>query len=152
MLAKDKKSYKIYIYGGVKMLLLSLLNDEEKGYFIDLLLKIIAFDGKVTPDDEQSIINTFQSELGEYKYQSSDKTFEELLEYFKEKSKVVKNIVLLNVFNVSLFDEWYSAEEHFMIEKVQENLGITEKKGLELKRLVYAARDLRERVKRVISE
>ena len=118
------------------MLLLSLLNNEEKGYFIDLLLKIIAFDGKVTPDDEQSIINTFQSELGEYKYQSSDKTFEELLEYFKEKSKVVKNIVLLNVFNVSLFDEWYSAEEHFMIEKVQENLGITEKKGLELKRLV----------------
>lgn len=134
------------------MLLLSLLNDEEKGYFIDLLLKIIAFDGKVTPDDEQSIINTFQSELGEYKYQSSDKTFEELLEYFKEKSKVVKNIVLLNVFNVSLLDEWYSAEEHFMIEKVQENLGITEKKGLELKRLVYATRDLRERVKRVISE
>ena len=117
------------------MLLLSLLNDEEKGYFIDLLLKIIAFDGKVTPDDEQSIINTFQSELGEYKYQSSDKTFEELLEYFKEKSKVVKNIVLLNVFNVSLLDEWYSAEEHFMIEKVQENLGITEKKGLELKDL-----------------
>lgn len=134
------------------MLLLSLLNDEEKGYFFDLLLKIIAFDGKVTPDDEQSIINTFQSELGEYKYQSSDKTFEELLEYFKEKSKVVKNIVLLNVFNVSLLDEWYSAEEHFMIEKVQENLGITEKKGLELKRLVYATRDLRERVKRVISE
>lgn len=134
------------------MLLLSLLNDEEKGYFIDLLFKVLAADGNLTSDEEQLIISTVEKDLGELKYIPSDKSYEELLEYFKGKSKVVKNIVFVNVFNVSLLDEWYSAEEHFMIEKLQEALGISDKKGLELKRLVYAERDLRERVKRVISE
>lgn len=134
------------------MLLLSLLNEEEKGYFIDLLLKVIDLDGNITPDQEHLIIGTVEKELGEIKHVLSDKNYEQLLDYFKAKSKVVKNIVFVNVFKVSLLDEWYSAEEHFMIERLQEYLGISDKKGLELKRLVYAERDLREKVKRVISE
>jgi hypothetical protein len=82
----------------------------------------------------------------------SELTFDQLLDFFKDKSKVIRNVVFLNVFYVSLTDEWYSAEEHFMIEQVQDRLSISDKKSLELKRLVYAERDLREKVKRVVSE
>jgi hypothetical protein len=134
------------------MLLLSLLKGEEKGYFLDLLLKIIAFDGNISDVEQSNIINSIKNQLGDFGYVPSELTFDQLLDFFKDKSKVIRNVVFLNVFYVSLTDEWYSAEEHFMIEQVQDRLSISDKKSLELKRLVYAERDLREKVKRVVSE
>jgi hypothetical protein len=134
------------------MLLLSLLKGEEKGFFLDLLLKIIAFDGNISDVEQSNIINSIKYQLGDFGYVPSELSFDQLLDFFKEKSKVIRNVVFLNVFYVSLTDEWYSAEEHFMIEQVQERLSISDKKSLELKRLVYAERDLREKVKRVVSE
>ena len=61
-------------------------------------------------------------------------------------------MIFLNLVAASLYDEWYSVEEHFLIEEVQEAFGIDQKKKNELMKLVYAERDLREKTKRAIQE
>jgi hypothetical protein len=61
-------------------------------------------------------------------------------------------LVYLNLVAASLNDDWYSVEEHLLLEKIQEEFQIPEKKRTELFKLVYSERDLREKVKRVISE
>ena len=58
----------------------------------------------------------------------------------------------MNLVATSLNDDYYSVEEHLFLEKIQQAFGISEKKKNELMKLVYSERDLREKVKRVISE
>ncbi|MDD4166632.1 MAG: hypothetical protein PHN29_06385, partial [Endomicrobiaceae bacterium] len=41
--------------------------------------------------------------------------------YFSKTSKPTRNLVLLNLIGASLSDEFYSVEEHFLIEKIQES-------------------------------
>ena len=77
---------------------------------------------------------------------------EKLIEYFSGKSKVTKNLVFYNLIASSLNDEFYSVEEHIVMEKIQEGLEISTKKKNELMRAVYTERDIREKVKRVITE
>ena len=134
-------------------MLLSLLTKEEKGYFIDLLVKLIHADG----DPSQMDLQTFKRmkyEMGEegLKYRMSNLSVDKLIEYFTTKTKATKNLVLLNLIAASLSDEYYSVEEHFLIEQIQEALGISDKRRKELTRFVYQERDLREKVKRTISE
>jgi len=132
---------------------LSLLNKEEKHYFVDFIIKIVSFDGEIS-EFEQQIINRMKGEMGEVfsDYKSSKMTIEDLTTYFSTKPKVTKNIVFLNILAASLVDEWYSAEEHFLIESIHVKLGITDKKRIEFFKVVYAERDLRERAKRIITE
>ena len=77
---------------------------------------------------------------------------EKLIEFFAAKSYPTKNLVYLNLVAASLNDDWYSVEEHILLEKIQSEFQIPEKKRNELFKLVYSERDLREKVKRVISE
>ena len=62
------------------------------------------------------------------------------------------NLVFYNLVSASLNDDWYSVEEHFLIETIQEKFQITDKKKYELMKQVYAERDLREKIKRIIQE
>lgn len=132
---------------------LSLLSKEEKQYFIDLLIKVVSIDGEAS-DAELQIINRLKFEMGEdvARYRKSSLDTEKLMDYFSEKPKATKNLVFLNIVKASLHDEFYSVEEHILIEQIQEKLGISNKKKLDLMKVVYAERDLRERAKRVISE
>ena len=76
-------------------MLLNLLNKEEKTNFIELLKKTIAVDGPIN-DVEKNVIAKFQAEMGEDvgKFRLGSVTTEKLIEYFSNKSKGVKNIVL----------------------------------------------------------
>jgi hypothetical protein len=132
---------------------LNLLSREEKHYFIDLLIKVIAAGGEAD-ETELQIINLFKNEMGEdaHRYRKSSHDLEKLVKYFASKTKAIKNIVFLNLVRASLIDEFYSAEEHFIIEQIQEKFGITNKKKTDLMKIVYAERDLNERAKRVIAE
>jgi hypothetical protein len=132
---------------------LSLLNKEEKHYFVDFIVKIVSYDGELS-EFEQQIINRMKGEMGDVfgDYKSRGLTVEELSSIFATKPKVTKNIVFMNILAASLVDEWYSAEEHFLIESIQLKLGISDKKRLEFFKVVYAERDLRERAKRIITE
>ena len=58
----------------------------------------------------------------------------------------------MNLVSTSLYDEFYSVEEHLLIEQIQNAFEITNKKKADLMKIVYAERDLRERAKRTISE
>jgi len=135
------------------MVFLNLLSREEKHYFIDLLIEVIAAGGE-TNETELQIIKLYKNEMGEdaQRYRKSSHSLEKLIEYFAAKPKAVKNLVFMNVVRASLFDEFYSAEEHFVIEQIQEKFGITNKKKTDIMKVVYAERDLRERAKRVIAE
>ena len=62
------------------------------------------------------------------------------------------DLVFYNLIASSLNDEFYSVEEHIVMEKIQEGLDIPTKKKNELMRAVYTERDIREKVKRVITE
>lgn len=134
-------------------MLLGLLSREEKIHFIDLLGKIIVVDGP-TNELETQIINKLKHEMGDdvAKYRKTNLSLEKLIEYFAEKPKTIKNLVFLNIVSASLYDDFYSVEEHIVIEKIQEQFGISNKKKQELVKVVYAERDLREKAKRVISE
>ena len=145
------KYVKIKLWGGV--MLLSLLSKEEKMYFLDLLNELISVDGAPS-DTELNIKNRLKYEMGDeiLKYKKSSLSREKLIEFFAKKSYPTKNLVYLNLVAASLNDDWYSVEEHLLLEKIQEEFQIPEKKRTELFKLVYSERDLREKVKRVISE
>jgi len=132
---------------------LNLLTKEEKFYFIDLLVKVISVDG-TTNEMEMQIINKLKYEMGDdaLRYRKSNLSLEKLIDYFATKPKVTKNLVFLNLLSASLADEFYSVEEHFLLEQIQNSLEIPRKKRTELVKAVYADRDLREKVKRIISE
>ena len=134
-------------------MLLSLLSKEEKMYFLDLLNELITADGNPT-ETELSIKNRLKYEMGDeiLKYKRSSLSKDKLIEYFSKKSYPTKNLVYLNLVAASLNDDWYSVEEHLLLEKIQGALQISDKKRNELFKLVYSERDLREKVKRVISE
>lgn len=134
-------------------MLLSLLNKEEKFYFVDLLIDLLVDEGS-NSGMEEAIVNKLKYEMGEdvYKYKKSNLSQAKLIAYFSEKSKSIKNIVYLNIVGAFLHDEWYRVSEHFLLEDIQKQFKITEKKRIELIKLVYAERDLREKAKRVISE
>ncbi|MDD2492572.1 MAG: hypothetical protein RBR48_00870 [Bacilli bacterium] len=134
-------------------MLLNLLTKEEKFYFIDLLVKVISIDGQ-TNEMEIQIVNKLKYEMGDdaLKYRKSNLSLEKLIDYFASKPKVTKNLVFLNLISASLSDEFYSVEEHFLLEQIQNSLEIPRKKRTELVKVVYADRDLREKAKRIISE
>ena len=134
-------------------MLLSLLSKEEKNLFIDLAIELVSVDGTPT-ETELAIIKKFKKELGEdvAKYKKGNLSKDKLLEYFVKKPYPTKNLVYLNLVATSLNDDYYSVEEHLFLEKIQQAFEISEKKKNELMKLVYSERDLRERVKRVISE
>ncbi len=134
-------------------MLLSLLSKEEKHYFIDLATALVSVDGQPS-EKEIAIINKFKKELGldVVKYKKGNLSQDKLIEYFTNKTYPTKNLVYMNLVSASLNDDWYSVEEHLLLEKVQQAFEISEKKKTELIKLVYSERDLREKVKRVISE
>lgn len=134
-------------------MLLSLLSKEEKMYFLDLLNVFISVDG-IPTEKELSIKKKLKYEMGDeiLKYKKSSLTKEKLIEYFSQKSYPTRNLVYLNLVSASLNDDWYSVEEHLLLKEVQDALDISEKKRNELFKLVYSERDLREKVKRIISE
>ena len=113
-------------------MLLGLLSREEKIHFIDLLGKIIVVDGP-TNELETQIINKLKHEMGDdvAKYRKTNLSLEKLIEYFAEKPKTIKNLVFLNIVSASLYDDFYSVEEHIVIEKIQEQFGISNKKKQE---------------------
>ncbi len=132
---------------------LSLLSKEEKHYFIDLLTKLVSVDGEAN-ETELQVINRLKYEMGEdvLKYRKSNQSLEKLIEYFSSKTKSTRNLVFMNLVSASLYDEWYSVEEHFLIEEIQQAFGLTDKKKSDLMKIVYSERDLREKAKRIISE
>ena len=134
-------------------MLLSLLSKEEKYYFLDLLSRVISIDGPVS-DYEKKVIDLFKAEMGSdiTKYRRSNQSTEQLINYFTDKSKAIKNVVYYNISWASLTDEFYSVEEHLILDDIQHAFGITNRKKMELLKAVYAERDLREKIKRIVAE
>lgn len=134
-------------------MLLDMLSKEEKYYFLDLLNKVNSVDGELN-DFEKRVINRFKSEMGDdiSRYRKSNLTSDKLIEYFSSRSKQVKNIVYYNILWASLSDEFYSVEEHLLLDQIVHAFGITNKKRIELQKAVYADRDLREKIKRIVFE
>ena len=134
-------------------MLLSLLSKEEKCYFVDLVIQLCSVDGAAS-DTELSIIKKFKYEMADdlAKYKKSNLSRDKLIAYFVSKPKTVRHLIYLNLVSASLNDVWYSVEEHLFLDEVQNAFQISEKKKVELMKLVYSERDLREKVKRVISE
>ena len=119
-------------------MLLDMLSKEEKYYFLDLLNKVNSVDGELN-DFEKRVINRFKTEMGDdiNRYRKSNLTSDKLIEYFSSKSKQVKNIVFYNILWASLSDEFYSVEEHFLLDQIVHSFGITNKKRIELQKITY---------------
>lgn len=134
-------------------MLLSLLSKEEKYRFLDLLGKLVSVDGEPSESDKQ-IIESLSREMGRdvLRYRPGNDSVEELIEYFVKKNKMTRNLIFLNLVSASLIDDWYSVEEHFLIEEIQNAFEISAKKKSELMKIVYSERDLREKAKRVLAE
>lgn len=134
-------------------MLLNLLSKEEKFYFIDLLCKVFTVDGAAN-DFEKRILELYKTEMGDEtsKHRHSNLDFNKLVEYFASRSKTTKNIVYYNIVFVSLSDEFYSVEVHELLDQIQHELMITNKKKIELLKVIYAEKDLKEKAKRLMFE
>ena len=134
-------------------MLLSLLQKEDKCYFLDILRLLLVVDGE-SSEAEKQIYKKFKFEMGEeilkHRVQTTKKS--ELIAYFEGKAQSVKNLVFMNLISASLRDEWYNVEQHDLLDEIQKAFSISDKKKIELMKLVYAERDLREKVKRTINE
>ncbi len=136
-------------------MLLSLLPKEDKINFLDLLRQFIIVDGQAS-EIEKQVQKKFAYEMGDdvikrFSFTKTDNK-KKLIANFAKKPQGTKNIVYLNLFAASLEDEWYNVEEHFLLDEIQSAFGISNKKKVELMKVVYAERDLKERAKRIVSE
>ena len=134
-------------------MLLSLLQKEDKCYFLDLLRELLLVDGE-SSDVEKQIYKKFKFEMGEdiLKNKNNGLKAPQLIAYFENKSQSIKNLVFMNLVSASLRDEWYNVEQHTLLDEIQQAFNISDKKKVELMKVVYAERDLREKAKRTISE
>ena len=134
-------------------MLLSLLQKEDKCYFLDLLRQLLLVDGE-SSEIEKQIFKKFKFEMGEdiLKHRSNSLKTSQLIQYFEDKPQSVKNLVFMNLVSASLRDEWYNVEQHSLLEEIQTAFNISDKKKVELFKIVYAERDLREKAKRTINE
>ena len=134
-------------------MLLSLLQKEDKCYFLDLLRLLLVVDGE-SSEAEKQIYKKFKFEMGEeiLKHRVKCTNKKELITYFEPKAQSVKNLVFMNLISASLREEWYNVEQHDLLDEIQKAFSISDKKKIELMKLVYAERDLREKVKRTINE
>lgn len=133
-------------------MLLSSLTRKQKLKFLDLAIHIVSVDGEATAY-ETRILNMMLAEVGddiikEYTFSlSSD--LNETLDFFKEQPKTVRNVVLLNLLKLSLFDDLYNTTEHFLLDHVRRTFKISIAKRKELIALLYEERDLNEKARRV---
>ena len=133
-------------------MLLSMFNRKQKLKFLDLAIHMVAVDGEAT-SYETRILNMMLAEVGddiikEYTFSlSSD--LEETIDFFKEQPQTVRNIVLLNLLKLSLFDDLYNTSEHFLLDHIRRSFKISIAKRKELIALLYDERDLNEKARRV---
>lgn len=135
-------------------MLLALLSKEDKINFLDLLRQFIIIDGQAS-ELEKQVQKKFLYEMGDdvvKRFLTVKMDKKKLIKYFSEKPQATKNIVYMNLFAASLEDEWYNVEEHFLLDEIQKAFNIPAKKKIELMKVVYADRDLREKAKRIVSE
>ena len=91
-------------------MLLSMLSRKEKLKFLDLAIHMVAVDGEATIY-EKRILNIMLAEVGdeiikEYTFSlSSD--LEETIDFFTQAPKPIRNVVLLNLFKISMFDDFF---------------------------------------------
>ncbi len=132
---------------------LSYLNRKEKLKFLDLAINMIDVDGDAT-EAEKRLLSKINGELGrdivdEYTFSKSDDV-ESTIEFFKDQPVVVKNIVFLNLIEITMVDDLYNINQHTFLEQIQKTLGIPAAKKRQLMGIVYAERDLREKAMREI--
>ncbi|MDD4469101.1 MAG: hypothetical protein PHU13_00565 [Acholeplasmataceae bacterium] len=133
-------------------MLLSMLSRKEKLKFLDLAIHMVAVDGEATIY-EKRILNIMLAEVGdeiikEYTFSlSSD--LEETIDFFTQAPKPIRNVVLLNLFKITMFDDLYNATEHFFLDNIRRQFKISIAKRKELMSLIYEERDLKEKARRV---
>ncbi|MFI3329452.1 MAG: hypothetical protein R3Y05_03055 [bacterium] len=133
---------------------LSLLNKKEQLKFLDLALYMVDIDGSAT-ELESILLDKMFHEVGhltsDYSFVNSD-SIETTIDFFKKTNRVVKNIVFLNLVNISMSEDLYNTTEHLFLEKIQKIFDITPDRRRELMSIIYDERDLRERASRIIKE
>ncbi len=132
---------------------LSLLSRKEQLKFLDLAIYMIDVDGDPS-DAEVRLMSKIRGELGrevvdEYTF-SKSKSVEESIDFFKDKADVVKNIVYINLVEISMLEDLYNTSEHAFLEKIQKSFPISQEKRRQLIGIVYDMRDIRERALREI--
>lgn len=133
-------------------MLLSMLSRKEKLKFLDLAIHMVAIDGEAT-EFEKRILNIMLAEVGdeiikEYTFSLSS-NLEETIDFFAIASKPIRNVVLLNLFKITMFDDLYNATEHFFLDNIRRQFKISIAKRKELMSLIYEERDLKEKARRV---
>ena len=133
-------------------MLLSLLNKKEKLKFLDLAIYMVDIDGEPN-ETEKRVLTKMMAEIeevkDEYSFEMTD-SIENTVNFFKDCNKVVKNIVYLNLVQISMEDDLYNTSELLFLEKIQKKFGINAEKRREIISIVYAERDLREKATRII--
>ena len=131
---------------------LSLLNKKEMLKFWDLDIYMVDIVGEPT-DVEKRILNKMIAELDEvkdeYSFRLTD-TVENTIKFFTQANQVVKNVVYLNLVEITMQDDLYNTSELLFLEDIQKKFEISAEKRRELIQIVYAERDLREKAIRVI--
>jgi len=136
-------------------MLLQELNRKEKLKFLDLALHMIVADGPIN-DIEKKLLDTFIAEIGdditdEYSFTlSSD--LDITLQYLSEKPIKIRNIIFLNLLHLTLFEDFYTISEHFLLENIQRQIGVSDDTKKKLMRLIYDQEAIIAKITNVVNE
>ncbi|QVK21466.1 hypothetical protein KHQ82_03875 [Mycoplasmatota bacterium] len=130
---------------------LELLSKSEKHQFLDLAFHMTRADGNVV-DSESLSVQRKIVEMGDEIKDYAPGDFDKAVANFTNSTKMVQRIVLLNLIELSLSDDFYHAEEHSFIEMILDEWEVTPKMKSSLVKLVYMEKDLREKAKIILSE
>lgn len=96
---------------------LKVMNDDEKGKFLELVYKVANIDGEYA-EDEEELIRSYKNELG-VKTIKDTATLEELIEYFARKNNEIKKVVFFETIGLINADEKIEKEEKEVIVLMQ---------------------------------
>ncbi len=134
---------------------LELISKKDVFKLVDLTIYMVTNHELGISDLEKKVIDKLipchLEAKDEYSWDNPKKVdLESTINYFKDKSPVVKNVVLLNLLRVSMADDFYSTDEHFFIDDILTSFGYTAQQRRKLLEIVYLERDMLEKAKRYI--
>ncbi len=110
---------------------LNRLKQKEKENFLELAYYIANIDDDFA-QEEENLIFTYRKEMELEDYEAKGIDFKQILNYFSNKNKEVKNIVFIESFALILADFSYDEEEEKFVNKMKETFAFSNKKKDEL--------------------
>lgn len=114
---------------------LDVLSKEDKLNFVELAYLIVKCDEEFA-DEEREVINNYLIETGIKEIPNTEKSLDELMEYFSNRDENIRKIILFEGYGLVLADDKISEQEKEIVDKLTRMANLEEEKSRKIKKLV----------------